>query len=117
MVAITQPTVRMPPNSAGTSSTTMRCLTFPPPPSSPLQPISCFTPPCDGAVGHKGGTLIHQSSNAFCLFRITALRTWCTKLQLTCRGITRASGHEISSVPERRTVQAHCATLQLLEEP
>lgn len=51
MGAITQPTVRVPLNSAGTSLTTTRCPTFPPPQSSPPQPTFCFTPPSDGAVG------------------------------------------------------------------
>lgn len=52
MADITRPTVRTPPNSAGTSLTTMRCRISPPPPLSPRLPTSCFTPPCDGAVSH-----------------------------------------------------------------
>lgn len=61
--AITQPTVRVSLNSAGTSLTTMRCLTSPPPQSSPPQPTSCFTPPCDGAVGPEEETL-HLGNDA-----------------------------------------------------
>lgn len=63
MVAITQPTVRVPLNSAGTSLTTTRCLTSPPPQSSPPQPTFCFTPPCDGAVGPAEETL-HLDNDA-----------------------------------------------------
>lgn len=63
MVAITQPTVRVSLNSVGTSLMTTRCLTSPPPRSSPPQPTFCSTPPCDGAVGPQEETL-HLSSDA-----------------------------------------------------
>lgn len=63
MVAITQPTVRVPLNSVGTSLMTTRCLISPPPQSSPPQLTFCFTPPCDGAVGPQEETL-HLSSDA-----------------------------------------------------
>lgn len=111
MVAITQPTVRMSSNSAGSSLMTTRCLISPPPPSSPLRPTSCFTPPCDPAVGETEKTL-HLSRTRgswredvpFNLFKLQPRGPGAHSCRLTrrvcMRGRPRAGDSEIATVAD-----------------
>lgn len=101
--ATTQPTVRITPNNAGSSSMTTRCLKCPPPPSSPLLPTSCFTRRCDGAAGHK--RTLQQCSDAQgysssedLLNKVAGFAVYVC--ECARKGVLEQSGYEIQSVSD-----------------
>lgn len=125
MAVTTQPTVRTPTNSAGTSLMTMRWMNCPPPRSSPLQPTSCFTPPCDGAVEQEEETLRLGSDAQASRFSMpfkAIPQLWgpgahSGGLTCVCEGHCQAGDNEMPSAADWRTLQADCAVLQQPEGP